>query len=68
MKRRQLLLIEMHKIIENHPDKDNYVVTGMKIALDQKGIKCSRQKVLMTMRKRNLVHKSRKNYRSYKSL
>lgn len=51
----------MHTILEEHEDNDNYGVTRMKIALKQKGIKCSRSTILRIMRKGNLLHKSRKS-------
>lgn len=54
-------MTEMHRIREEHPDNDNYGVSRMKIALEQKGINCSCSTVLRTMRKGNLLHKSRKS-------
>ena len=36
VKRWRLLLTEMHRIREEHPDNDNYGVSRMKIALEQK--------------------------------
>jgi integrase family protein len=61
VKKWQLVLTEMHTILEEHEDNDNYGVTRMKIALKQKGIKCSRSTVLRIMRRGNLIHKSRKS-------
>ena len=53
VKRYQLLLTEMQKIREEHPNNDNYGVERMKIALEQKGIHCYRSTVLRTMRMGN---------------
>ena len=50
VKKWQLVLTEMHTILEAHEDNDNYGVTRMKIELKQKGIKCSRSTVLRIMR------------------
>ena len=61
VKRWQLLLTEMHTILKEHEDNDNYGVTRMKIALEQRGIKCSRSTVLRIMRRGNLLHRSRKS-------
>ena len=39
--KRQLLLVEIKKILEQHPDNDNYGVKRIHTALEQKGIKTS---------------------------
>jgi hypothetical protein len=43
--KRQLLLVEIKKILEQHPDNDNYGVKRIHTALEQKGIKTSSRTV-----------------------
>nr|WP_281283505.1 IS3 family transposase [Thiospirochaeta perfilievii] len=58
----QLLLVQMHEILDEHPDNENYGIERMQLALKQKGIiKCSRSTVIRAMRKGNLLHKSRRS-------
>lgn len=57
----QLLLVEIHKILDAHPDNENYGINRVHIALEQKGVEVSRSTVIRAMRKGNLLHK---NHRS----
>jgi transposase InsO family protein len=54
----QILLAEIHKILAEHPDNDNYGVERMMIALAQKGIIRSYSTVKRAMKQGNLVHES----------
>jgi transposase InsO family protein len=57
----QLLLSEIHKILSEHPDNENYGVERMKIALNQKGIIRSYSTIKRAMKKGNLLHESRRS-------
>ena len=57
----QLLLVEIHKILSQDPENDNYGIQRMRLALEQRGIKVSRSKVIRAMRKGNLLHKRRRS-------
>ena len=57
----QLLLVKIHGILDEHPDNKNYGIERVLIALQQKGETVSRSTVIRAMRKRNLLHKSRRN-------
>ena len=52
MKRWQLLLVEMHKILSQCPESDNYEAQRIRLALEQRGIKVSRSLGIRAMRKR----------------
>ena len=54
---RQLLSVEIQKIMDEHPDNDNYGVDRMRIALSQAGIDVSKSTVRRTMREMGLIHK-----------
>ncbi len=54
---RELLSVEIQKIIDEHPDNDNYGVDRMRIALNQAGIDVSKSTVRRTMREMGLIHK-----------
>lgn len=57
---RQLLSVEIQKVLDEHPDNDNYGVPRMKIALEQKrGISVSKRTVSRTMSEMGLLHKKR---------
>jgi len=57
----QILLAEMHKILREHPDNENYGVERMMIALKHKGIIRSYSTVKRAMQKGNLLHESRRS-------
>jgi len=57
----QILLAEIHKILAEHPDNDNYGVERMMIALAHRGIKRSYSTVKRAMKKGNLLHESRRS-------
>ena len=57
---RQLLSVEIKKIIDEHPDNDNYGVLRMRIALEQNGITVSKRTVSRAMSEMGLLHKRRK--------
>ena len=57
----QLLLVEIHKILSEDPENDNYGIERIRLALEQRGIKVSRSTVIRAMRKGNLLHKSRRS-------
>lgn len=49
------------EIIDEYPDNDNYGITRIMLALNQRGIKNnSRSTVIRAMRKGNLLHKSKR--------
>ena len=56
---RQLLSVEIQKIIDEHPDNDNYGADRMRIALSQAGIDVSKSTVRHAMRELGLIHKRR---------
>lgn len=57
----QKLLKDIHKILEEHPDNDNYGVERMMKALEQRGIKRSYSTVKRAMKRGNLLHISRRS-------
>ena len=60
LSKRQLLLVEIQNIINEHPDNDNYGVDRILSALEQKKhIKCSRRTVYRAMQEGNLLHQRR---------
>ncbi len=58
MNRWQFLLVEIHKILSQYPENDNYGIERIRLALEQRDIKVSRSIVIRAMRKENLLHKS----------
>ena len=54
---RQLLSVEIQKIIDVHPDNDNYGTDRMRIALSQAGTNVSKSTVRRAMREMGLIHK-----------
>ena len=63
----QLLLVEIHKVLEEHPDNDNYGYKRMTIALRQRGIIVSEQTVRRAMQEGGLLHKRRRPHGVTKS-
>jgi putative transposase len=57
----QLLLAEIHKILAEHPDNENYGVERMMLALAQRGIMRSYSTVKRAMKQGNLLHESRRS-------
>jgi len=57
----QILLSEIHKILKEHPDNDNYGVERIMLALKQRGIIRSYSTVKRAMVKGNLLHESRRS-------
>ncbi len=57
----QLLLAEIHAILAEHPDNNNYGIERMMIALEQRGIIRSYSTVKRAMKKGNLLHESRRS-------
>lgn len=57
----QILLAEIHKVLAEHPDNDNYGVERMMIALKQRGIRRSYATVKRAMKHGNLLHESRRS-------
>ena len=49
MKRWQLLLVEIRKILSQDPENDNYGIERIRLALEQRGIKVSRLTVIRAM-------------------
>jgi len=54
----QILLAEIHKILAEHQDNNNYGVERMMIALEQRGISRSYSTVKRAMKKGNLLTKA----------
>lgn len=54
---RELLSVEIRKILGEHPDNKNYGVERIQLALRQRGIEVSRRTVYRTMKEQGLVHK-----------
>ena len=57
--KRQLLLVEIQKILEQHPDNDNYGVKRIHTALEQNGVKTSLRTVYRAMKESGYLHKRR---------
>jgi putative transposase len=57
----QVLLAEIHMILAEHPDNENYGVERMMIALEHRGIIRSYSTVKRAMKKGNLLHESRRS-------
>ena len=49
MKRWQLLLVEIHKILSQDPENDNYGIERIRLALEQRGKKVSRSTIIRAM-------------------
>ena len=56
---RQLLLVKIKEIVNEHPDNQNYGVDRILLALLQKGIQVSRRTVYRTMQEGGMLHKKR---------
>ena len=56
---RQLLLVKIKEILNEHPDNHNYGVDRILLALLQKGIDVSRRTVYRAMQEGGLLHKKR---------
>ena len=61
MNRWQFLLVEIHKILSQDPENDNYGIERIRLALEQRGKKVSRSTVIRAMRKGKLLHKNRRS-------
>ena len=57
--KRELLLVEIKKIYDEHEDNDNYGVDRIKTALCQKGIERSRSTVYRAMKEGGYLHRKR---------
>ena len=57
--KRQLLLVEIQKILEQHEDNDNYGVKRIHTALEQKEIRTSIRTVYRAMKEGRYLHKRR---------
>ena len=57
---REQLSVEIKKVIDEHPDNDNYGVERMRLALRQKGIFKSHGTVRAAMRESGFLHKARR--------
>ena len=60
--KRQLLPVKIKKIIDKHPDNDNYSVLRMRIASEQNGITVSKRTVSRAMSEMGLLYKRRKSH------
>lgn len=58
--KRELLLVEIQKILAEHPDNDNYGYKRIHTALNQRGISVSKHTVYRTMKEFGLIHKVRR--------
>ena len=56
---RQLLSVEIQKILDEHPDNDNYGVPRVRLALEQRGISVSPRTVSRTMSEMGILHRKR---------
>jgi len=65
--KRQLLLVEIQKILEQHPDNDNYGIEHIHTALEQNGIQTSRRTVYRAMKEGGYLHKRRTSHRTTKA-
>ncbi|MBR1715512.1 MAG: hypothetical protein IJ717_11310 [Treponema sp.] len=60
-KKWQDLLVEIHRILDEEPENDNYGADRILIALTQKGIQTSLSSVRRAMRKGNLLKPNRRS-------
>ena len=58
---RQLLLVKIHEILDEHPDNKNCGINRVHTALQQKGETVSRSTVIRAMRKGDLIHRSHRS-------
>ncbi|MCF0120719.1 MAG: IS3 family transposase [Oscillospiraceae bacterium] len=58
--RRQLLSVEIRKILDEHPDNINYGVDRIRTALTQRGIEVSKRTVYRAMKEAGLLHRRRR--------
>ena len=61
VKLQQLIPVEMHKILSEDSENDNYGIGKIRLAFEQRGIKVLRSTAIRAMRKRNLFYKSRRS-------
>ena len=57
--KRQLLSVEIQKILSEHPDNANYGINRIRLALEQNGIRVSRRTVYRVMSANGWLHKRR---------
>lgn len=57
---RELLSVEIQKVLDEHPDNDNYGVKRMKSALEQRGVFKSLSTVRRAMKEMGIIHPKRK--------
>lgn len=60
-KKWQNLLVEIHRILDKHPDNDNYGINRMHTALEQEGIITSKSSVRRAMHMGNLLHQGHRS-------
>ncbi len=58
--KRQLLSVEIQKILDGRPDNDNYGVNRIRLAFKQKGIKASQRTVYRAMAEHGRLHVRRR--------
>lgn len=58
-KRKDILSAAMEKIYSEHPYNDNYGIERIQLALEQKGIRAGKRKVIKIMREKGWIHKRR---------
>lgn len=58
--KQELLLVEIRKILAEHPDNDNYGAPRMRVKLEQNGFKRSESTVRRAMKAGGLLHRRRK--------
>lgn len=56
---RELLSVEIQKILDEHPDNDNYGVKRMRTALERKGVHVSPRTVYRAMSEMGILHRRR---------
>ena len=56
---RQLLSVEIQKILDEHPDNDNYGAPRVRIALEQRGITVSERTASRAMSEMGISHQKR---------
>ena len=56
---RELLSVEIQKILDDYPDNDNYGVKRMNTALEQKGIHVSQRTVYRAMSEMGILHRKK---------
>ena len=64
---RERLSVKIQRILDEHPDNDNYGVLRMRTALEQRGIRVSQRTVYRAMKEMGFIHRRRRPHGTTKA-